>query len=125
MIKQSQVNVVFESLFNKKVLAILGAFFTIFLTSGGVYLIIMQPGGAVQTGVGTSFMARSSTSQTSTEFFASFFLTLIGVAGFIFLEDALRKTFDLSGARMKYLVAVVLVLISLGLMEYLLWAKFH
>lgn len=70
-------------------------------------------------------MARSSTSQTSTEFFASFFLTLIGVAGFIFLEEALRKTFDLSGARMKYLIAVVLVLISLGLMEYLLWAKFH
>ncbi|MEM2128468.1 MAG: hypothetical protein QXM93_04015 [Candidatus Methanomethyliaceae archaeon] len=115
----------FESLFNRKVLAVLGTLFMIFLTSGGVYLIIMQPGGAVQTSTGTSFMARSSTSQTSTEFFASFFLTLIGVAGFIFLEEALRKTFDLSGARMKYLIAVVLVLISLGLMEYLLWAKFH
>lgn len=115
----------FESLFNRKVLAILGTLFMIFLTSGGIYLLIMQPGGAVQTSTGTSFMAKSSTSQTSTEFFAAFFLTLIGVAGFIFLEEALRKTFDVGGARMKYLVAIVLVMISLGLMEYLLWAKFH
>ncbi|MCX8182246.1 MAG: hypothetical protein N3D12_03935 [Candidatus Methanomethyliaceae archaeon] len=115
----------FESLLNKKVLAILGTLFMIMLTSGGIYLIIMQPGDAVQTITGTSFIARSSTNQTRMEFFASFFLTLIGVAGFIFLEEALRKTFDLSGAKMKYLVAVILVLISLGLMEYLLWVKFH
>lgn len=115
----------FENFLNRKVLAILGTLFMIFLTSGGVYLIIMQPGGAVQTATGTSFMARSSTSQTSTEFFVSFFLTLTGVAGFILLEEALKKTFDLSGAKMKYLVAIALVLLSLGLMEYVLWAKFH
>ncbi|MGQ9759490.1 MAG: hypothetical protein ACUVQ5_02830 [Candidatus Methanomethylicaceae archaeon] len=114
-----------ESLLNRRVLMILGTLFLIFLTSGGVYLIIMQPGGAVQTSAGTGFMAKSSTSQTSTEFFASFFLTLVGVVGFILLEDALKKTFDLSGAKMKYLVAIVLILIALGLMEYLFWAKFH
>ncbi len=115
----------FEKLLNRRVLAVFGILFIIFLTSGGVYLIIMQPGGAVQTSTGTSFMVRSSQSQTSTEFFVSFFLTLAGAAGFILLEQAMKKTFDVSGAKMKYLVAVVLILVSLGLMEYLLWIKFH
>lgn len=114
-----------ESILNRRIVTILGTLFLIFLTSGGIYLIIMQPGWAIQTSTGTGFMAKSSTSQTSTEFFAAFFLTLAGVVGFILLEDALKKTFDISGAKIKYLVAIVLVLIALGLMEYLLWAKFH
>lgn len=121
----SQVAPVFENLLSRKVLMVLGALFMALITSGGIYCIIMQPGWAVHTSAGTGFMTKSSTSQTATEFFVSFFLTLAGAAGFIFLEEAMKKTFDLSGAKIKYLVAIVLILMSLGLMEYLLWVKFH
>jgi len=115
----------FRNVLSRRVITILAVLFMIFLTSGGVFLLVIQPGAAISTSTGTGFMARSSTSQTSTEFFVAFFLTAAGMAGFLLLEGALRRSFDLSGSKMRYLMALGLIIISIGLLEFLFYAKFH
>ncbi|MDD1764409.1 MAG: hypothetical protein LUQ46_00145 [Candidatus Methanomethyliaceae archaeon] len=116
-----------RDIFSRRVITVLAVIFIIFLTSGGVYLIVMQPGAiASSSSGGTSFMSRgTTTSQTSTESLVAFFVTVAGVAGFVLLEGALRKSFDLHASRMKYLMALVLIVLSIGLMEFLFYAKLH
>lgn len=115
-----------RDIFSRRVITILAVFFMIFLTSGGVYLIVMQPGAILSSSSGaTSFMARSATSQTSTESFVAIFLTVAGMIGFLLLEGALKKSFDLHASRMKYLMALALIILSIGLMEFLFYAKLH
>ncbi len=115
-----------RDIFSRRVITILAVFFMIFLTSGGVYLIVMQPGAILSSSSGgTSFMARSTTSQTSTESLVAIFLTIAGMVGFVLLEGALKKSFDLHASRMKYLMALVLIILSIGLMESLFYIKLH
>jgi hypothetical protein len=121
----SKVVEAIKNILSKRVLTILAVIFMIFLTSGGVYLIVIQPGGSVATSTGSSFLARSSQSQTSIEFLVTFFLTAAGVVGFLLLEGALKRSFDLHGSRMRYLMALVLIALSVGLMEYLFYVKSH
>ena len=115
----------YRNILSRKVLAYLAAFATIFLTSGGVYLFVMKPGAIVSTSTGTGFIVKSSMSQTSTEFFAAFFMTVAGMAGFLMLESALQRSFDLSGSKMKYLIGISLVIIAIGIMEFIVYAKFN
>jgi len=114
-----------RNILSRRVITVLAVLFMIFLTSGGVYLLVIQPGAAVSSGAGTSFMARSSTSQTSTEFFVAFFLTVAGMVGFLLLEGAMRRSFDLSASKMRYLMAMILIVLSIGLLEFIFYAKFH
>lgn len=115
-----------RDIFSRRVITILAVIFIIFLTSGGVYLMVIQPGAlASSSSGGTNFMSRSSTSQTSTEGIVAMFLTIAGMAGFVLLEGALRKSFDLHASKMKYLMALVLITLSLVLMEYLYYVKLH
>ena len=114
-----------RNILSRRVITVLAVLFMIFLTSGGVYLLVIQPGAAVSSGAGTSFMARSSTSQTSTEFFVAFFLTMAGMVGFLLLEGAMRRSFDLSASKMRYLMAMILIVLSIGLLEFIFYAKFH
>ncbi|MBC7127243.1 MAG: hypothetical protein ABC585_06800 [Candidatus Methanosuratincola petrocarbonis] len=115
----------YREFFSKRNLAYLAAIFTIFLTSGGIYLIVMEPSAMVSTGTGTSFLVRSSSSQTSTEFFVIFFLTLAGMLGFVVLERSLHRSFDLEGAKLKFVGGTALILIAVILIEYLLRAKLY
>ncbi len=115
----------YREFFSKRNLSYLAAFFTIFLTSGGIYLIVMEPGAMVSTGTGTSFLVRSSSSQTSTEFFVVFFLTITGMIGFSLLEKSLHRSFDLEGAKLKFFGGVSLIIIAAILLEYLLRAKLY
>lgn len=110
---------------SRKNLSYLAAIFTIFLTSGGIYLLVVQPGTMVSTRTGTSFLVRSYNSQTSTEFFVVFFVTLGGMLGFLVLERALKRSFDIEGSKLKFVVGTILVVISVLLLEYLLRAKLY
>ena len=114
-----------RNVLSRRVITVLALIFMIFLTSGGVYLLVLQPGAAVSSSTGTSFMAKSSTAQTSTELFVVFFLTVAGMAGFVLLEGALRRSFDLSASKQRYLMALILILLSIGVLEYMFYAKFH
>jgi uncharacterized membrane protein YidH (DUF202 family) len=114
-----------RNILSRRVITVLAVLFMIFLTSGGVFLLVIQPGSMVSTSTGTSFMARSSTSQTSTEFFVAFFLTLAGMVGFVLLEGAMRRSFDLSGSKVRYLMAMVLIVLSVVILEGLFYVKFH
>ncbi|MBC7120467.1 MAG: hypothetical protein H5T33_02620 [Candidatus Methanosuratus sp.] len=115
----------YRDLFTKRTLSYIAALFAAFLTSGGVYLIVMEPEAMTASGAGASFLVRSSSSQTSTEFFVIFFITLAGMAGFVALESALRRTFDLEGAKLKFLGGTTLIVIAVILLEYLLRAKLY
>lgn len=115
----------YRELFSRRNLAYLAAIFTMFLTSGGIYLIVMEPSAMVSTGTGTSFLVRSSSSQTSTEFFVIFFLTLAGTLGFVLLERSLHRSFDLEGSKLKFVAGTALILIAMLLMEYLFRAKLY
>lgn len=113
-----------KELLSRRVLSIVGMLAIIFLLSGGVYVIVVNPGAMVSTSSGgSSFIANSSSAQTSVELIVVFFLTLGGSVGFILLESALKKTFDPSGARVKYILAIILVVLTLLLLEYLAYAK--
>ncbi len=114
-----------KNVLTRRIISYLAAIFTIFLTSGGVYLFIYFPGALASSGSGTSFISRSSMSQTSTEFFVAFFLTLAGMAGFVLLDRALKKSFDLGSSKMTFLMALSLIVISVLLMEYMAYAKFY
>jgi hypothetical protein len=114
-----------RNVLSRRVLTVLAVLFMIFLTSGGIFLLVLQPGSMVSTSTGSSFMARSSTSQTSTEFFVALFLTVAGMAGFVLLEGALKRSFDLSASKQRYLMALILIVLSIGLLEYLFYAKFY
>ncbi|MBM5805717.1 MAG: hypothetical protein FJZ49_06635 [Candidatus Verstraetearchaeota archaeon] len=113
-----------RGILSRRAITILAVFFMIFLTSGGVFLLVVQPGAMAPSSTGTSFMAMSSTSQTTTEFFVAFFLTVAGMAGFVLLEGALRRSFDLSASKMKFLMGLILIVLSIGLLEFLFYAKF-
>lgn len=111
-------------LLNRKVISVLGLVLIIFLTSGGVYVIIESPGAMVSTSSGgSSFIARSTSSQTSVELFVAFFLTLGGAVGFILLEGAMKETFDPAGAKVKYVLAIMLIVVTILLLEYVTYAK--
>ncbi|MDI9643653.1 MAG: hypothetical protein QFX35_00355 [Candidatus Verstraetearchaeota archaeon] len=114
-----------RDLLSWKNLSYLMALFTIFLTSGGIYLIVIEPGTMVSTGTGTSFLVRSYNSQTSTEFFVVFFITLGGMIGFFTLERALRRSFDIEGSKLKFVVGTIMLIISIFLLEYLLRVKLY
>lgn len=122
------VDTLFENLKNlltRRIISYLAALFAIFLTSGGVYLFIYMPGALASTGSGTSFISRSSMSMTSSEFFVAFFLTVAGMAGFLLLQRALQKSFNISSSKMTFLMAVSLIILSLVLLEYVAYAKFY
>ncbi len=116
----------YKNIFSKRVISYLAAIFAAFLTSGGLYVVIMRPSAAIQIGNSIEFLIRasiSSMSMTSTEFIAAFFLTLAGMAGFILLEKALQRSFDINSSKMQYLVAISLVVISILIFEVLVNAK--
>ena len=122
------VNLVFSNLKNllsRRVISYLAAIFTIFLTSGGIYLFIYMPGALASTSSGTSFLVQSSMSMTSTEFFVSFFLTLAGMVGFLLLERSLQKSFDLNSSKMTYLIAITLIVLAVGILEFVAYLKFY
>jgi len=115
---------IFKELLSRRVLSIVALVAVIFLTSGGVYVVVEQPGSMASTSSGgTSFIARSPSSQTSVELVVAFFLTLGGSVGFILLESSVKKTFDPSGAKVKYILAIMLIVVTLLLLEYLAYAK--
>jgi len=115
---------ILDQLLSRRVLSALALITIIFLLSGGVYVIVENPGAMVSTSSGgSSFIANSSSVQTSVELIVIIFLTLGGAVGFILLEGAMKKTFDLSGARVKYTIAILLILICVVLLEYLAYAK--
>jgi len=117
---------VYRSIFSKRFISYLAAILAIFLTSGGLYVVIMQPSAAIEISSSIEFLIRasvSSMSMTSTEFIAAFFLTLAGVAGFILLDRALRRSFDINSSKMQYLIAISLVVLSVLIFEVLFNAK--
>lgn len=115
---------ILDQLLSRRVLSALALVAIIFLTSGGVYVVIESPGSMVSTSSGgSSFLASSSSVQTSVELIVVMFLTLGAAVGFILLEGAMKKTFDLSGARVKYTFAIILILLCVVLLEYLAYAK--
>jgi uncharacterized membrane protein YidH (DUF202 family) len=117
---------VYRSIFSKRFISYLAAILAIFLTSGGLYVVIMQPSAAIQVSSSLEFLIRasvSSMSMTTTEFIAAFFLTLAGAAGFILLDRALRRSFDINSSKMQYLIAISLVVLSVLVFEVLFNAK--
>jgi uncharacterized membrane protein YidH (DUF202 family) len=117
---------VYRSIFSKRFISYLAAILAIFLTSGGLYVVIMQPSAAIEISSSIEFLIRasvSSMSMTTTEFIAAFFLTLAGAAGFILLDRALRRSFDINGSKMQYLIAISLVVLSVLVFEVLINAK--
>ena len=114
----------FKELLSRRVLSWLALAVVIFLTSGAFYVVVENPGSMVSTSSGgSSFIARSSSAQTSVELIVVFFLTLGGSVGFILLESAMKRTFDPSGAKVKYILAIMLIVVTLLLLEYLAYAK--
>jgi uncharacterized membrane protein YidH (DUF202 family) len=117
---------VYRSIFSKRFISYLAAILAIFLTSGGLYVVIMQPSAAIEISSSIEFLIRasvSSMSMTTTEFIAAFFLTLAGAAGFILLDRALRRSFDINSSKMQYLIAISLVVLSVLVFEVLINAK--
>ncbi|MEM0101492.1 MAG: hypothetical protein QXW62_05275 [Candidatus Methanomethylicaceae archaeon] len=100
-----------------RLLPIIGILIIAFIISGGIYLIIMGPS--------TGIIVKSITSQTIMEFFVSFLLICLSSIGFILFESAMKKTFDISSAKIKFLIAALILITSLILMEVLLWLKIH
>ncbi len=110
----------------KKYYAYIAAIASIFLTSGGIYVLIMQPGAAIQISSVVKFLipaSVSSMSMTSTEFLVSIFLSLAGMAGFVLLDRALQRSFDLNGSKMQYVIAVSLIVIAIIVFEFMVNAK--
>lgn len=117
---------ILNQLLSRRVLSALALIAIIFLTSGGVYVVVEGPGAMVSTSSGgSSFIAKSSSQQTSIELFVSLFLTLGAAVGFILLEASMRKTYDMSGSKVKYTLAVILIVICVLLLEYISYAKVH
>jgi len=114
-----------KQVFSRRGLSIFAVLFIAFLTSGGIYAIINSPPTLVSTSSGNTYIYHSATSETSSELFVIFLLTVTGAAGFILLEEAFKKSFDLGGARMKFLLGIVLVLLAVGLLESLTYIKLH
>ncbi len=116
----------FKELLSRRVVSIIGMLAFILLMSGGVYVIVEGAGPMVSTSSGgSSFIAKSSSAQTSVELLVVFFLTLGGSVGFILLEGAMKKTFDVSGAKVKFTLAMILIVLTILLLEYLTYAKVH
>ncbi len=116
----------YRNIFTKRFISYLAAIFAAFLTSGGLYVIIMRPSAAIEISSSIEFLIRasvSSMSMTSTEFIVALILTLAGMAGFVLLDKALQRSFDLSGAKMQYLVAISLVVLSILIFEFVINAK--
>ncbi len=105
-----------NKIFNKNILAIIAVISMIFLLSGGIYTILSKP-----SAMG---IYKSLTIQSFLEFFASVILLTMGAIGLIFLEKSMRKTFDISGAKIRFLIGIALLITSMILMEVLLWLKF-
>uniref|UniRef100_A0A7C3IT35 Uncharacterized protein n=1 Tax=Candidatus Methanomethylicus mesodigestus TaxID=1867258 RepID=A0A7C3IT35_9CREN len=117
---------VYRQLFSKRFITWLAVLATVFLTSGGIYLIVMQPGSIAPTSTGRmGFLYRSNMSMTSTEFFVVLALTMAGMVGFLLLESALQRSFDLSGSKVKFTIAAALVVIAIIILEYLAYAKLY
>ena len=110
-------------IFSKRGLAILALLFIAFLTSGGIYAIISNPPSSVSTSSGSSYIYNSATAETSSELFVTFLLTVTGAAGFILLEAAFKKSYDLSDSRLKYMAGIVLVIIAISLLEVMVYIK--
>jgi hypothetical protein len=115
---------ILDQLLSRKVLSVLAFVAIVFLTSGGVYVVIESPGAMVSTSSGgSSFIANSASVQTTIELMVIMALTIGAGVGFMLLEGAMKKTFDLSGARVKYTIAVILIFLCILLLEYLVYAK--
>lgn len=116
----------YEKIATREVLAIVVVVVMALLTSGFIYVLVQAPGALASTSSGgSSFVAKSTSSMTSTEMFVSFVLTIAGAAGFIILESALKKSYDLTGSRIKYLVAIVMIVLAIGLLEGIAYIKIH
>jgi uncharacterized membrane protein YidH (DUF202 family) len=105
-----------DKIFSKSILAIIALISMIFLLSGGIYTILNKP-----SAMG---IYKSLTAQSLLEFFTSAILLITGVIGLIFLEKSMRKTFDISTAKIRFIVGITLLITSLILMEVLLWLKY-
>lgn len=115
-----------RQILTKRYLAIIGMAFIVFLLSGGLYVIVNRPPAEVETSSGgSSFLITggSLAGQTSSELLVAFFLIIAGAIGFILLERSFRKSFDLNDLKIKYLVGFMLIVIAIGLMEYLTYVK--
>jgi len=111
-----------RQILTKRYLSYIGLGFLAFLTSGGLYVITNNPPFETGTATGgATFMTTggSLAGQTSAELVIVFLLTVAGAAGFILLERSFRKSFDLKDLQLKYIVGFMLIVISIGLLEYL------
>jgi len=116
----------YEKIATREVLAIVVVLVLTLLTSGLVYVILESPGAAAGTSSGgSSFLAASTSAQTSTEMIVTFILTIIAVGGFILLEGSMKKSHDLAGSRIRYLLAVMMIMLGLGLLEVIAYIKVH
>jgi hypothetical protein len=116
----------YEKIATREVLAIVVVVVMALLTSGVIYVLVQAPGALASTSSGgSSFVSKSSSSSTSTEMFVTFILTIIGASGFIILEGALKKSYDLTGTKIRYLIAVVMIVLSISLLEGIAYIKIH
>ena len=117
---------IYERITSRDVIAWAVVIFMAFMLSGGVYTIISQPGALVATSSGgSSFIAKSTSSATVTEMIASFILILVGFMGFLVLQSAMRKNYDLSSSRIRYLGGMVLIVLAVLLLETITYIKIH
>jgi hypothetical protein len=121
-----RIKELYEKIATREVLAIVVVVVMALLTSGFIYVLVQAPGALASTSSGgSSFVAKSSSSMTSTEMFVSFILTIVGASGFILLEGALKKSYDLTGSRIRYLVGIVMIVLAIGLFEGIAYIKIH
>jgi len=121
-----RIRELYEKIATREVLAIVVVLVMTLLTSGLVYVVLEGAGALVSTSSGgSSFIAKSTSNMTSVELFVVFVLTVTGVGGFILLEGALKKSHDLSGSRIRYLLAVIMIVLALGLLEAIAYIKVH
>ena len=111
----------FTKIFDKRFITALLVLLMIFLISGGVYVVVEHPPAAVPISEReSSFIWIGLTVQTTTEFFAAFFLISIGLVGvYILIEE--RKADKISS--MRLIVALTFIIISFILLEYLIKLK--
>jgi hypothetical protein len=121
-----RIKELYEKIATREVLAIVVVGFIALVFSGLVYVLIESPGAMVGTSSGgSSFLATSTSAQTTSEMFVVFFLIIIGAAGFILLEGAMKKSYDLDASRLRYILAVIMIALSLGLLEAIAYIKVH
>jgi hypothetical protein len=107
-----------EALFTATRVAVLGLLFMVFALSGGIYVIVSQPSSS-------TFLVKSAQSMSSIEMVVTFILIAMGAFGFVFMLDAFKKSYDLSGSRIRLVLGLLMMALSVGILEYLAYIKVY